>query len=103
MPAPIRSIRGIRTFPLLALTGALLYQLDPDHLVPLSVGLAAALSAWLTCYYWQHINETDVAGFPNVGLMVPICNVLAYLLGPVAMAEPPWVAGRRNPSSRCCR
>ncbi len=82
---------GIRTFPLLALTGALLYQLDPDHLVPLSVGLVA-LSAWLTCYYWQHINETDVAGFPNVGLMVPICNVLAYLLGPVAMAEPPWVA-----------
>ena len=29
---------------------------------------------------------------PNVGLMVPICNVLAYLLGPVALAEPPWVA-----------
>ena len=24
--------------------------------------------------------------------MVPICNVLAYLLGPVALAEPPWVA-----------
>jgi uncharacterized membrane protein (DUF4010 family) len=29
---------------------------------------------------------------PNVGLMVPVCNVLAYLLGPVALAEPPWVA-----------
>ena len=24
--------------------------------------------------------------------MVPICNMLAYLLGPVALAEPPWVA-----------
>jgi uncharacterized membrane protein (DUF4010 family) len=24
--------------------------------------------------------------------MVPICNVLAYLLGPIALAEPPWVA-----------
>jgi uncharacterized membrane protein (DUF4010 family) len=81
---------GIRTFPLLALTGALLYRLDPEHLVPLSVGLLA-LSAWLTCYYWQHIGETDHEGFPNVGLMVPICNVLAYLLGPVALAEPPWV------------
>src|ERR1700726_3266229 len=23
--------------------------------------------------------------------MVPVCNVLAYLLGPVALAEPPWV------------
>ena len=82
---------GIRTFPLLSLAGALLYLLDPVHLVTLSVGLLA-LSAWLTCYYWQHINETDKEGFPNVGLMVPVCNVLAYLLGPIALAEPPWVA-----------
>jgi uncharacterized membrane protein (DUF4010 family) len=82
---------GIRTFPLLALTGALLYRLDPAHLVPLSVGLLA-LSGWLTCYYWQHVRETDAEGFPNVGLMVPICNVLAYLLGPATLAEPPWVA-----------
>ena len=82
---------GVRSFPLLALTGALLYRLDPAHLVPLSAGLLA-LSAWLTCYYWRHLGETDAEGFPNVGLMVPICNVLAYLLGPVALAEPPWVA-----------
>src|SRR5207244_7919492 len=34
----------------------------------------------------------DPEGRPNVGLMVPICNVLAYLLGPVAIAAPPWVA-----------
>jgi uncharacterized membrane protein (DUF4010 family) len=52
----------------------------------------ADLLLWLTCYYWRHIGETDAEGFPNVGLMVPICNVLAYLLGPVALAEPPWVA-----------
>jgi uncharacterized membrane protein (DUF4010 family) len=82
---------GIRTFPLLALTGALLYRLDPTHLVPLSAGLLA-LSGWLGCYYWRHVGETDAEGFPNVGLMVPLCNVLAYLLGPVALAEPPWVA-----------
>ena len=82
---------GMRSFPLLALTGALLYRLDPAHLVPLSAGLLA-LSAWLTCYYWRHLDETDAEGFPNVGLMVPICNVLAYLLGPVVLAEPPWVA-----------
>ncbi len=82
---------GVRSFPLLALTGALLYRLDPMHLVPLSAGLLA-LSGWLTCYYWRHSGETDPEGFPNVGLMVPICNVLAYLLGPVALAEPPWVA-----------
>jgi uncharacterized membrane protein (DUF4010 family) len=82
---------GVRTFPLLAVLGALLYRLDPSHLIPLSVGFLA-LSAWLTCYYWQHLSETDQEGFPNVGLMVLLCNVLAYLLGPVALAEPPWVA-----------
>jgi len=81
---------GIRTFPLLALTGALLYLLDPTRFIPLSVGLLA-LSAWLTSYYWRHLEEIDAEGMPNVGLMVPICNVLAYLLGPVALAEPPWV------------
>jgi uncharacterized membrane protein (DUF4010 family) len=82
---------GIRSFPLLALTGALLYRLDPTHLVPLSAGLLA-LSAWLTCYYWRHLGDTDAEGFPNVGLMVPVCNVLAYLIGPVVLAEPAWVA-----------
>jgi len=82
---------GIRSFPLLALTGALLYHLDSTHFIPLSVGLLA-LSGWLTCYYWRHLGETDQDGFPNVGLMVPICNVLAFLLGPVALSEPPWVA-----------
>lgn len=81
---------GIRTFPLLALTGALLYRIDPVHLVPVAVGLAA-LGAWLTCYYWRHLDETDAEGFPNVGLMVLICNVLAFLLGPIALAEPAWV------------
>ncbi len=81
---------GIRTFPLLALTGALLYQLDPNRLLPLSVGLLA-LGAWLACYYWRHLDETDAEGFPNVGLIVLTSNVLAFLLGPIVLAEPPWV------------
>ena len=82
---------GVRTFPLLALGGGLLYRLDTTHLLPLSVGLLI-LGAWLTCYYWQHVEEIDQEGRPNVGLMVPICNVLAYLLGPIALAEPPWMS-----------
>ncbi len=82
---------GIRSFPLLALAGGLLYQIDPTHLLPLSTGLLA-LSAWLGIYYWRHCEETDQDGMPNVGLMVPICNWLAFLLGPVALAQPPWVA-----------
>src|SRR5579863_390489 len=82
---------GVRTFPLLALAGGLLYRLDNAHLVPFSVGLLV-LGAWLTGYYWRHVEEIDPEGRPNVGLVVPICNVLAYLLGPIALAEPPWMA-----------
>lgn len=82
---------GVRSFPLLALVGALLYQLDPARLVPLTAGLVA-LAIWLGCFYWRHLAETDPEGQPNVGLMTPVCNVLAYLLGPVAFAEPHWVA-----------
>ena len=82
---------GVRTFPLLALAGGLLYRLDSTHLLPFSVGLLV-LGAWLTGYYWHHVEEIDPEGRPNVGLVVPICNVLAYLLGPIALAEPPWMA-----------
>lgn len=82
---------GVRSFPLLALAGGLLYRLDTRDLLPVTAGLLL-LGAWLTCYYWRHIGELDPEGQPNVGLMTPICNVLAYLLGPIAFAEPPWVA-----------
>ena len=82
---------GVRTFPLLALSGGLLYRLEPSHLIPFSAGLLI-LGAWLTCYYWRHVEEIDQEGRPNVGLMVPVCNVLAYLLGPIALAEPPWMS-----------
>jgi uncharacterized membrane protein (DUF4010 family) len=82
---------GVRSFPLLALAGGLLYRLDNDRMLPFSIGLLV-LGAWLTCYYWRHVEEIDPEGRPNVGLMVAICNVIAYLLGPVALAEPPWVA-----------
>src|SRR5437764_789270 len=82
---------GVRSFPLLALSGALLYRLDRDHLLPLSAGLLV-LGAWLACYYWRHVEEIDSEGRPNVGLMAPICNVLAYLLGPIVLVEPPWMA-----------
>jgi uncharacterized membrane protein (DUF4010 family) len=82
---------GIRSFPLLALVGALLYRLDTNRLLPMVAGLLV-LGAWLTCYYWRHIAEMDAEKQPNVGLMTAICNVLAYLIGPAVFAEPPWVA-----------
>ena len=82
---------GVRSFPLLALSGALLYRLDISRLLPLTAGLVV-LGAWLSLFYWRHVAETDAEGQRNVGLMTAICNVLAYLLGPIAFAEPPWVA-----------
>ncbi len=91
--AQSRQVRpgGVRSFPLLALSGALLYRLDTVHLLPVTAGLLV-LGVWLSLYYWRHIAETDPEGQPNVGLMTAICNVLAYLLGPIAFTEPPWVA-----------
>lgn len=82
---------GVRSFPLLALSGALLYRLDTAHLLPVTAGLLV-LGGWLSLYYCRHIAETDPEGQSNVGLMTAICNVLAYLLGPIAFTEPPWVA-----------
>jgi hypothetical protein len=41
---------GIRTFPLLALAGGVLYLLDPDRFVPFTGGLLV-LGAWLFVYY----------------------------------------------------
>ncbi len=82
---------GIRSFPLLALTGALLYRLDPAHCLPLSVGLLV-LGAWLAGDYWRQTGAVGPKDAPSASLMAPICNALAYLLGPATLAEPPWVA-----------
>ena len=82
---------GVRTFPLLALAGAMLYLLDATHLIPVSVGVLV-LGAWLYAYYRSAVAERDAEGVPNVGLTVPVCNLLAYLLGPIALTQPHWVA-----------
>jgi uncharacterized membrane protein (DUF4010 family) len=82
---------GIRTFPMLAFGGGALYLFDPAHLVPFTGGLVV-LGAWLTLFYRHHLREEDETGEPNVGLVVPLLNVHAYLLGGIALALPPWVA-----------
>ena len=51
------------------------------------------LGAWLVVYYRAHVEEHENdKGEPNVGLVVPLLNVHAYLLGAVALALPPWIA-----------
>lgn len=82
---------GVRTFPLLALAGGALYLFDPVRLIPFTGGLLV-LGGWLFIYYQQHVNEKDEEGEPNVGLVVPVLNVKAYVLGAIALALPHWVA-----------
>ncbi|HEY8009212.1 MAG TPA: DUF4010 domain-containing protein [Methylocella sp.] len=82
---------GVRTFPLLALAGAMLYLLDATQLIPVSVGVLV-LGAWLHAYYRSAVAERDAEGVANVGLTVPVRNLLAYLLGPSALTQPHWVA-----------
>ena len=86
---------GIRTFPMLALAGGMLYLIDTVHFLPFTAGLLV-LGAWLVVYYRAHVGEhvaaDQGAGEPNAGLVIPLLNVLAYLLGAVALALPPWIA-----------
>jgi uncharacterized membrane protein (DUF4010 family) len=82
---------GIRTFPMLALAGGVLYLFDPAHFIPFTGGLLI-LGGWLFVYYQQHVREQDEQGEPNVGLVVPLLNVHAYLLGAIALALPHWIA-----------
>ena len=81
---------GVRTFPLLALVGGVLYLLDPLRLLPLCVGLFA-VAGWLGIYYFRRVGAA--AGDEDIapGMIVPVCNVLAFLLGPAALAQPVWV------------
>lgn len=81
---------GVRTFPLLAMTGGALYLLDTSRLLPLAAGLLI-LGAWLIVYYRDRTRAVDATGAPDVELIVPACNVLAYLLGPISLGEPAWV------------
>ena len=82
---------GIRTFPLLAIAGGVLYLFDPEHFLPFTGGLLV-LGGWLLVYYLRHVSEQDELGEPNVGLVIPVLNVHAYLLGAIALALPPWFA-----------
>ena len=77
---------GIRTFPMLALLGALLYLLAPHTLLLYAVGLGA-LALWL--YAHLRTEGEPPAGRPT--LIVPATNLLAYVLGPIALTEPAWL------------
>lgn len=89
--APTKRPGGIRTFPILSMAGGILYLLDREHFIPFTAGLLL-LGLWLGIYYRIHIREADDEGEPNVGLVVLVVNVQAYLLGAIALALPNWLA-----------
>jgi uncharacterized membrane protein (DUF4010 family) len=89
--SPRRRPGGVRTFPMLALGGGVLYLLDTSHFVPFTGGLVV-LGAWLVIYYRAYVGAPDEQGEPNVGIVVPVLNIHAYVLGAVALALPPWIA-----------
>ncbi|MGE5367941.1 MAG: MgtC/SapB family protein [Betaproteobacteria bacterium] len=89
--SPRRRPGGIRTFPMLALAGGVLYLLDTSRFLPFTAGLLV-LGGWLIVYYRAYVGAADEQGEPNVGIVVPVLNIHAYLLGAVALALPPWIA-----------
>lgn len=92
---------GVRTFPLVSLAGALLYALEPKNGVLLLGGMLI-LGAWLAIYYYERLvhqhaetDDEELVHGPSkldAGIMAPVCNLLAFLLGPVTLAAPLWVA-----------
>ena len=82
---------GIRTFPLLAFAGAFLFMIEPRFLVPFSCGLIV-LGAWMCLYYRTQLVAPEPEAAPADGIMVPVSNLLVYLLGPLVLTQPAWVS-----------
>jgi uncharacterized membrane protein (DUF4010 family) len=77
---------GIRTFPMLAALGSMLFLLEAKTLLPFIAGLAA-VAIWL----YAHIQRVTAADQERPSLMIPTANLLAYTFGPVALTQPPWM------------
>lgn len=82
---------GIRTFPLISLSGAILYALEPQFATAFCVGLLV-LGVWLYPFYRAELSRDATVDDNADGIMVPLCNVVAYLLGPAALVQQPWLA-----------
>jgi uncharacterized membrane protein (DUF4010 family) len=77
---------GIRTFPMLAMCGATLYLIEPAHAIAFVAGLVA-LGAWLHAYLRAAPPAREAPTF-----MIPASNLLAYVIGPIVLLQPPWAA-----------
>jgi uncharacterized membrane protein (DUF4010 family) len=79
---------GVRTFPLLALAGGSLYLLEPRYAAAFIAGLLV-VGAWIHAYVRQQGKSESNA--IEGALVVPVCNLLAYVLGAIALTQPLWL------------
>ncbi|HEY5340372.1 MAG TPA: DUF4010 domain-containing protein, partial [Candidatus Aquilonibacter sp.] len=79
---------GVRTFPLLAFAGAVLWLIDPAHGFAFIAGLLV-LGAWLYAYV-RDAASPDAKPIDGP-LIVPVSVLLAYALGPAALVLPLWI------------
>ncbi|MBV8638737.1 MAG: DUF4010 domain-containing protein [Candidatus Eremiobacteraeota bacterium] len=77
---------GVRVFPLLSFTGAALYLIEPHYAAAFIAGLLV-LGAWLLDLARRLLAAN---GRGHGYLMVPVCALLAYTLGAVALTQPMW-------------
>ncbi len=83
---------GVRSFPMLGLLGAGLYIVDRDQGLAFAAGLLV-LGLWMYTYYRRVTRAgTSEGDQPGTGLMAPVCNLVAYLLGPITLTAPSWFA-----------
>jgi len=79
---------GIRTFPLIAFTGAALYLVEPHYLLAFIAGLLV-LGWWISLYIGSVIDgKREAADGP---LIIPACTLIAYVLGPITLTQPTWI------------
>jgi uncharacterized membrane protein (DUF4010 family) len=79
---------GIRTFPLVGLAGAMLYIIEPQRALAFIAGLLA-IGVWLHAFLRLERPAAEASGRT---LIIPVANLLVYVLGPIALTQAAWVA-----------
>lgn len=82
---------GVRTFPLLSMSGVCLFLLEPQYGLIFAAGLII-LGLWLLAYYQYHLRHSARNEESAGGLVALTSNLLAYLLGPITVLESSWFA-----------
>jgi uncharacterized membrane protein (DUF4010 family) len=80
------SFGGVRTFPLIGLTGYLVALLSPDQILPVIIGLAV-VGSLLTVSYWNKVKTSGLAGMTS-----EMSALTTYLVGALVTREQLWIA-----------